>query len=66
MSFLERLAVPIAIVIGAAIIALGIVGAALVAPYRLQPVSAAMWRLNTVTGEARYCMMNASFGLNCR
>ena len=45
-----------AILAGAAIVAAAILGAQLVAPYRLvHPLNEGYWRLNTVTGEARPC-----------
>lgn len=66
MRILESLSVPVAIVIGSVIIGISIVGATVVAPYRLESFGAAVWKFNTITGAARYCTINTAFGLDCR
>lgn len=64
------LAIPGAILIGAAVIGLAIVGAQLVAPYRIAGTSEGVWRLDTVTGDARACLPakdpKAELGVYCR
>jgi hypothetical protein len=47
---------PQAIVIGALIVAAGIVGSKMVAPYQIVNSRALLvWRLNTITGDVRVC-----------
>lgn len=48
---------PVAIIIGAAIIAIGVAASALVAPYRLVGSGSDAMRLNTVTGHVAPCLL---------
>lgn len=52
MSWLSS---PLAIVAGAAIIALSIVGSSLLTPYQVSSSPAGVWRINTITGDMQLC-----------
>lgn len=47
--------VPQAILAGAGIIGIAIIGSQLIAPYRIVSGPALVWRINTVTGEVSGC-----------
>jgi hypothetical protein len=64
LRLLSNLSAPWANLIGAALIALSIVGAQLLAPYRVGGGTDGTWRLNAITGEMERCI----FGIDppCR
>lgn len=52
---MSRLTLPEAVVIGAVILAMSIIGSKLVAPYQISSGPSFLWRLNTITGDIRIC-----------
>lgn len=56
------------IVLAALTISIAIVGARVLSPYQIGATSSGIWRLNTVTGEARMCILtgDTSNGVYCR
>lgn len=56
---MARISTPIAIIVGAVIIAAAILGACLIAPYSLTtgaPGTPTLFRTNAITGEVRLCV----------